>query len=239
MTFEGADGEAPVDTSDGYYDGGQASMLPSLFGGWASLDGTVTGVGEFDAVVTGSLGRELERITLRAEEPASYALGVLLDDCPEFPDLVLREAPTFLEGAWVNLAPTPLDADGQQLIGRFDFDLTSDVGIEGAWGGTIGQAGEGTVSVTIGDERHDFRVNSVSPADLVDLEIVALPEKHGYDGESLLCAVGHTADGRVVHGIDAQWSEGWTAQTIHAGHGESVEACFAGNCATWAGPDLN
>ncbi len=238
MTIEGKDGIEPIDTSTGYYGGSDATSMPSIFGGWASIDGTVTEVGEFDVVVTGSLGREIERVTMQTEEPVDYALGILLDDCPEFPDLVLWDAPTFIEGSYVNLAPTPLDASGQQLIGHFDYELESDLGLEGTWGGTIGTAGEGTVTVTVGDVVRDFQVNTVTAAEVVELEILGLPEKHGYAAESLLCAVGKTADGRLVHGIDADWSKGWTAQTIHAENGESVSACFAGNCATWNGPDV-
>jgi hypothetical protein len=216
-------------------------------GGEGMVTGEVVAEGTFDLVVTNSFGVEQERVELPARDVDGYRLGVLLDDCPEYPDLVMQEQPTILAGASVNVAPAPVDADGNQLLGSFDFDVTNTIdadadtdweGFEsGWWGGyaSLFVQQSGDVTFTIDGQEHVFPVDVVDAADIVALEIAAIPEKHGVADESLLCALGVTADGRVVHGVDADWAGGGTAQTFHAPNDTSVQACFGGTCATWDG----
>ncbi len=225
---------------------------PELMGPWDLMWGgggysytyssaTVEEAGEFDLVVKTGRGKELERLTLTAAEPDDYALGVVLDDCPEFPDLVFKEQPTMLEDSWVMVAPAPVDANGDQLVGHFDF-TTSSTGIDVEdWGGgyvdmTVG-SGDFTVSFTVDGEQHDFDIKTASVEEIVSIEIADIPEKHGMTNESLLCAVGRTVDGTPVHGISPDWSTGWAAPTIHADNFATVDACFGDLCASWTGPD--
>ena len=209
---------------------------------WVS--GEVVAEGTFDLVVTNGFGVEQERTELEAKAVNGYRMGVLLDDCPEYPDLVLQGQPTLLRGANVMVAPAPVDADGNQLLGTFDFTVSNTIDNsdwsdyeDEWWGGyaalNVGQAGD--VTFTIAGEQHVFPVDTVSASDVIEIEIAAIPEKHGVADESLLCALGHTADGRIVHGIDASWSGAGTSQTFHAPNNTSVEACFDGKCVTWQG----
>ena len=209
---------------------------------WVS--GEVVAEGAFDLIVTNSFGVEQERTSLQTKVIDGYRMGVLLDDCPEYPDLVLEGQPTLLQGATVNVAPAPVDADGNQLLGTFEFSASSTIDNsewsdfeDGWWGGfatlNVGQTGD--VTFTIDGEQHVFPVDTVSAADVIEIEIAAIPEKHGVADQSLLCALGRTADGRVVHGINADWSGGGVSQTIHAPNNSAVEACFDGKCTTWDG----
>lgn len=218
--------------------------------GWygaEGVSGVVAAEGEFDLVVTNQFGIEQERRTLAGSEISDFRLGVLLDDCPEYPDLVLNGEPTLLEGSTVNIAPAPVDADGNQLLGYVDYSISNTI-TEDVWGDewedfeggawqssylTVAQPGD--ITFTIDGVDHVFGVDTVSSDDVVELEIAAIPEKHGIHNESLLCALGKTADGRIVHGINADWSGQGVRQTIHAENSATVEACFDGKCATWNG----
>ncbi len=213
-------------------------------GGDNWVSGEVVAEGSFDLVVTNSFDVEQERTQLEASAVDGYRMGVLLDDCPEYPDLVLDGQPTLLSGATVSVAPAPVDADGNQLLGNFDFSVSSTIDDnewsdfeDDWWGGyaslNVQQAGD--VTFTIDGDEHVFPVDMVSASDVVEIEVAAIPEKHGVANESLLCALGRTEDGRVVHGINASWSGGGTSQTIHAPNDTPVEACFDGKCATWDG----
>lgn len=243
VAYESDDGV--VIETDGW---GSGPELPDPFslmwGGGASYtysSATVEGEGDFDLVVRTGRGKELERLSLTAAEPDGYALGVVLDDCPEFPDLVFKEQPTMLEDSWVMVAPAPVDANGDQLVGHFDFSTTS-TGIDVEdWGGgyvdmTVG-SGDFAVSFTIDGEIHSFDIKTASVEEIVSIEIADIPEKHGMTNESLLCAIGRTADGTPVHGIAPDWSTGWSSPTIHAENFSTVDACFGDLCASWTGPD--
>jgi len=216
-------------------------LMPGNSSSYTYGSAVVEEPGEFDLVITTGRGKELSRTPLVAAEPDGYALGVVLDDCPEFPDLVFKDQPTLLEESWVMVAPAPVDANGDQLVGHFDFTTTSSGLDVEDWGGgyvdmTVGGS-DFDISFTIAGETYDFPVKTASADEIVSLEIADIPEKHGMTNESLLCAVGRTADGRVVHGISADWGQGWNTPTIHAENFATVDACFGSLCATWNGPD--
>ena len=207
------------------------SMSP-FGGGWADAEVDVIAAGDIDVVVLNGRGNEIERMPIEAKPITDYQLGVVLDDCPEFADLVVREdEPVFLAGSEIMFMPAPLDDQGNHLIGHVDWSVdSSDFNLDGeySWGGYewMGIDAAGSLTMTVAGETKTFFLDAVEAADLVSLEIVDLPEKHGVADQSLLCAIGRTADGRQVHGIDADWGSGWTSQTIHADDNQQVEACF-------------
>jgi len=247
--FESPDGDEIVteswnsSTAGGGFDmWDMMDMMNPMGGGWADAEVDVIAEGDIDVVVLDGRGNELERIPLEAKPIADYELGIVLDDCPEFADLVIRDDnPAFLAGSEITFMPAPLDDQGQHLIGHVDWTVdSSDFSLDSeyGWGGYewMGIDESGSMTLTLDGESKTFTIDAIETADLVSLEIVDLPEKHGIDNQSLLCAIGRTADGREVHGIDAEWNSGWTSQTIHADDNEMVEACFGDLCASWAGP---
>ncbi len=247
VDFESADGEVIAGTSDSYagegYIPGPWDLMygPGLSSSYAYADAAVNEAGGFEIVVNTARGKEISRTPLMAEEPAGYALGVVLDDCPEFPDLVFREDPTMLEGSEVMLAPAPIGEGGDQLVGHFDFGTSGD-GVEvDAWGGDYAYVTVGgddfTLSFEIDGASHDFDIKTAGVEEIVEIEIADVPEKHGMANQSLLCVIGRTADGAPVHGIAPEWSTGWTAPTVHADNFSTVDACFGELCASWEGPD--
>ncbi len=248
VIFENEGDPVVVENTDPMYGG---FAVPSLFPGMGEYRynyGTVEREGEFDIVVADGWGIERGRVSTAAREVDDVALGVALDDCPEFADFVFdREStPALLEGSTVTLTPAPLDADGNPLVGTvdvsWDTDLTTwndDWGLE-AWGTmlTVEITESGSVTMDLGDGvSREIEVLAVDEDELADLHILAMPEKHGEADASLLSVVATTDEGRVVHGLTPQWSTGGTTQTVHADNGSPVEACFGGLCATWEGPE--
>ncbi|GEM_PF-2337169 len=245
VTFENEGDPVVVENSDPFY-GGMA--IPSLFPGMDEYRysyGTVEREGDFDIVVADGWGIERERVSTSAREVDDVALGVALDDCPEFADFVFDRgsSPALLEGSTITLTPAPLDDEGNPLVGTvdvtWDTDLTNwsdDWGLE-SWGSflTVEVTESGSVSMDIGDASREIEVLAVSEDELAELHILAMPEKHGEENHSLLSVVATTDDGRVVHGLLPEWSNGGVSQTVHADNDAPMEACFGGLCATWDG----
>lgn len=216
--------------------------------GYATRAGIVAQETEFDVVVLGPAGREFSRQTLQTSEIDSMQLGIALDDCPEFADLVIPADAVFLEGIDVMVYPAPLDADGNHLLGGLDFEITGDGSNldDWGWGGeaglswptsvSLGQGG--SISMTVQGETHGFAMRTVSADDIVSVGIDAQSEKHGYADESLLTVFGQTVDGERVYGVAADWSGaandlGTQSTWIHAVQGEQIDACLGDICATW------
>jgi hypothetical protein len=244
--FESDDGV--ISENDPGYGGG--FMLPPLFPGmneYRYAYGTVEAEGDFDIVVQNGSGSEIARVSSSASEIDDYALGVALDDCPEFADFVFdRDAtPAVLEGSLLTFTPAPLDAEGNPLVGAVEVTWETDLpGWEDEWGYAsegmfltveVGEAG--TITMTIDDEVHEFEILTVPQDELAELQILSMPEKHGEVERSLLSVVATTEDGRIVHGLTPTWSSGALGQTVHADNNSSVEACFGDLCATWEGTD--
>jgi hypothetical protein len=217
------------------------SYGPAAGAGYATMSGTIGRAAEFDAVVVDGLGREYERFPLTSEEIADVRLGVALDDCPEFADVVLPEENVFIEGSELMVYPAPVDADGNHLLGGIDFSLEGDgITVGYGWGEGVQsypvsvQIGSGgALSMDIGGEPHRFEVRTVAREDIVGVGIAAQAEKHGYEGESLLTVFGLTEDGDEVHGVLADWSLGGQGAWVHAPDGAVVDACVGDICATW------
>ncbi len=243
--FETPNGESLVQEDVRWAD--REISLP--FGsGYANRAGVIAQATDFDVVVMDPSGREFARQSLRTAEVADIALGIALDDCPEFADVVVPDDAVFLEGTELMVYPAPLDADGNHLLGGFDFQVSGDVPTLDGWdlGADFGVSwptsvslGEGgSLDMTLQGETHGFAVRTVRPEDIVAVGISAQAEKHGNDDEALLTVFGETADGARVFGVAAQWSGsldafGSQSTWIHAREGEVVDACVGALCATW------
>lgn len=217
--------------------------------GYASRAGIISQETAFDVRVLALDGRELSSTTIQTEQVSSIALGVALDDCPEFADIVIPDDAVFLEDTELMVYPAPLDADGNHLLGGLDFELTGDGPSldDWGWGGETGVSwptnmilGEGgTIAITIDGETHGFAVRTVTAEQIVSVGIDAQNEKHGFEDESLLTVFGQTANGERVYGVSATWSGASSAWNrpestwAHAQAGELVDACIGELCATW------
>lgn len=226
----------------------QNGVLVADGGGLSSA--TIVGEGSFDAVLVSATGEELSRTTLQASEPDGFALGLVLDDCPEFPDLLLSgagEESRFIDGAQVTVALAPVDAEGRQLLGHFDYaasgDGVIDYGLD--WGSglgvgdttlpliSVGGVRPGELVFTAFGEDHRFPIGTVSADEIDGLDIHAQAEKHGADGESLLTVLGLEKGGAPIAGVDATWSTGGLGPFTHASSGSTVEACVGETCVNW------
>jgi hypothetical protein len=245
VAFESEGDRVIVENDDNFYGG---LSLPSLFPGMDEYRfsyGTVAREGDFDIVVDDGWGNETLRLAATTREVDDVALGVALDDCPEFADFVFDpdSSPAVLEGSTVTLTPAPLDDEGNPLVGTVDVTWDTDLdnradawGLDD-WGSllTVDITESGFVSLAVGDTVREFEILAVSEDDLSDIHILAMPEKHGEESASLLSVVGTTADGQLVHGLTPEWSTGASGQTVHAENSAPIEACFGGLCTTWDG----
>lgn len=214
----------------------------------------IVGEGDFDVVVTAPGGGERSRTTLRAEEPSSWALGLVLDDCPEFPDVLLNEEGTesrFVDASTTMVALAPVGADGGQLLGHFDYEVEG-LGVTDGWGlGDFGDVPAMETHVTLplttfeatgADElvftafgqEHRFPVSVVAVEDIAAARIVGQAEKHGIDGELLLTVLGMNKSGGPIAGAEATWSNGYVGSYAHAADGSEVEACIGDACTSWS-----
>jgi len=252
LAFESADGTAVLDEDTSWVE--QLGMIDLPYGaGYASKSGVVTRATDFDLRVVTPSGEDLTRVPMTSSEVDTIALGVALDDCPEFADLVMPDDAVLLEGTELMVYPAPLDADGNHLLGGLDFTIDSDdleVDAYG-WGYGAGDAfsyptyvtvgGDASLSLGVAGDSYGFAIDTVRPEDIVAVGIDAQAEKHGFEDESLLTVFGETADGRKVFGVEAAWSgadsSSWNSDVsawVHARAGEVVDACIGDLCATWA-----
>ena len=217
-------------------------MFPALPSpGWASASGVVSQEGDFSADVVTGVGSALDSVPLQAEEVDGWRLGLALDDCPEFADLVMQDDPAVIEGSQIMVIPAPVNAAGEGMMGGFEFfvdspDLELPWGGGEGWGGspiavTVGQ--DGIIEMDVVGESFSFPIHTVTAEEVVAMTIASQAEKHGEEDSSLLVAVGLTAEGRQVHGVSAQWSNGGQGVWTHAENGQSVEACLGEACSTW------
>lgn len=246
------DGSSLLDEDTSWVE--QLGMVEMPFGaGYASVSGVVTQATDFDLRVVSPGGDDLVRVPMTSSEVDTVALGVALDDCPEFADIVLPEDAVLLEGTELMVYPAPLDADGRHLLGGLDFTIESD-GLQVDaydWGFGAGDAfsyptyvtvdGDASLSLGVAGDSYGFQIDTVSPDAIVAVGIDAQAEKHGFEDESLLTVFGETADGRKVFGVEASWSgadaSSWNSPVsawVHAHAGEVVDACIGDLCATWS-----